>query len=105
MWLHRREYFKAEGVTLVLTSKKRKYVPIEKESEVAQLCLTLHDPMDPTRLLHPWDFPGKSTGEGCHFFRDLYTNEYSGSTSILHNLNIHQLVKINCGASVECITI
>ena len=20
----------------------------------------------PTRLLHPWDFPGKSTGEGCH---------------------------------------
>ena len=22
----------------------------------------------PTRLLHPWDFPGKSTGVGCHFF-------------------------------------
>ena len=21
----------------------------------------------PTRLLHPWDFPGKSTGVGCHF--------------------------------------
>ena len=21
----------------------------------------------PIRLLHPWDFPGKSTGEGCHF--------------------------------------
>ena len=21
----------------------------------------------PTRLLHPWDFPGKSTGMGCHF--------------------------------------
>ena len=20
----------------------------------------------PTRLLHPWDFPGKSTGVGCH---------------------------------------
>ena len=20
-----------------------------------------------TRLLHPWDFPGKSTGVGCHF--------------------------------------
>ena len=20
----------------------------------------------PTRLLHPWDFPGKSTGMGCH---------------------------------------
>ena len=22
--------------------------------------------LQPTRLLHPWDFPGKSTGEGCH---------------------------------------
>ena len=21
----------------------------------------------PTRLLHPWDFPGNSTGVGCHF--------------------------------------
>ena len=24
------------------------------------------DPLEPTRLLHPWDFPGKSTGVGCH---------------------------------------
>ena len=22
--------------------------------------------MQPTRLVHPWDFPGKSTGVGCH---------------------------------------
>ena len=22
--------------------------------------------LQPTRLLHPWDFPGKSIGEGCH---------------------------------------
>ena len=22
--------------------------------------------LEPTRLLHPWDFPGKSTGVGCH---------------------------------------
>ena len=42
---------------------------VESESEVAQSCLTLSDPMDcmqPTRLLRPWDFPGKSTGVGCH---------------------------------------
>ena len=38
----------------------------ESESEVAQSCLTLWDPMD-TRLLRPWDFLGKSTGVGCHF--------------------------------------
>ena len=39
-----------------------------RESEVAQSCPTLSDPMDckPTRLLRPWDFPGKSTGVGCH---------------------------------------
>ena len=39
-------------------------------SEVAQSCLTLCNPMDynlPTRLLPPWDSPGKSTGVGCHF--------------------------------------
>ena len=23
--------------------------------------------LQPTRLLHPWDFPGKSTGVGCRF--------------------------------------
>ena len=22
--------------------------------------------LEPTRLLHPWDFPGKNTGMGCH---------------------------------------
>ena len=23
--------------------------------------------LQPTRLLHPWNFPGKNTGVGCHF--------------------------------------
>ena len=23
--------------------------------------------LQPTRFLHPWDFPGKNTGVGCHF--------------------------------------
>ena len=34
----------------------------------AQSCLTLCDPMDckSTRLLCPWDFPGKNTGVVCH---------------------------------------
>ena len=41
---------------------------VKSESEVAQSCLTLSDPhgLQPTRLLHPWDLPGKSTGVGCH---------------------------------------
>ena len=29
--------------------------------------------LQPTRLLHPWDFPGKSTGVGCHCFLQLLT--------------------------------
>ena len=44
----------------------------EQQGEVpvcmcAQLCLTLCDRLQPTRLLCPWDFPGKNTGVGCHF--------------------------------------
>ena len=38
-----------------------------KWNEVAQLCPTLCDPIDCIRLLHPWDFPGKSAGVDCHF--------------------------------------
>ena len=50
---------------------------VKSESEVAQSCPTLSDPIDciPTRLLHPWDFPDKSTGVGCH-----WENAQSGLT-------------------------
>ena len=36
---------------------------------VAKLYLILlrHNGLQPARLLCPWDFPGKSTGVGCHF--------------------------------------
>ena len=36
---------------------------VKSESEVAQSCPTLKQPhgLQPTRLLRPWDFPGKST--------------------------------------------
>ena len=51
------------------------------EAEVEQFCEDLQDLLEltpkksdsvrphglqPTRLLRPWDFPGKSTGVGCH---------------------------------------
>ena len=42
---------------------------VKSESEVAQSCLTLSNPIDQsTRLLCPWDFPCKSTGVRCHCF-------------------------------------
>ena len=28
--------------------------------------------LQPTRLLRPWDFPGKSTGVGCHCLLQIY---------------------------------
>ena len=34
---------------------------VKSESEAAQSCQTLLDPMEPTRLLCPWGFPGKRT--------------------------------------------
>ena len=38
-------------------------------AKLLQSCLTLVRPhrRQPTRLLHPWDSPGKNTGVGCHF--------------------------------------
>ena len=39
---------------------------VRGKGKVAQSCPTLCDPMG-SRLLHPWDFLGKSTGVGCHF--------------------------------------
>ena len=40
---------------------------VKNESEVVQSCPTQRPHgLQPTRLLHPWDFPGKSTGVGCH---------------------------------------
>ena len=41
---------------------------------VASDSLQLHG-REPMRLLHPWNFPGKSTGVGCHFLgRKAMTN-------------------------------
>ena len=46
---------------------------VKSESEVAQSCPTQRPHgLQPTRLLHPWDSPGKSTGVGrqCHLHPD-----------------------------------
>ena len=44
--------------------------------------------LQPTRLLHPWDFPGKSTGVGCHcLLRNIY------ETVLKNKHNIHDMDK------------
>ena len=50
--------------------------------------------LQPTRLLHPWDFPGKSTGVVCHCFLrakqyrstniQVLPNEYKSSQCDFH---------------------
>ena len=53
--------------------------PMHKsESEVAQLCPTLRPHgLPPTRFLLAWDFPGKSTGVGCHcLLQHIYIHVY-----------------------------
>ena len=44
----------------------------------------------PTRLLHPWDFPGKSTGVGCHcLLQDSHSVQFSLSV-VSNSLRPHE---------------
>ena len=36
--------------------------------------------LQPTRLLHPWEFPGKSTGVGCHCLMFTFFSERWGQS-------------------------
>ena len=45
--------------------------------------------LQPTRLLHPWDFPGKSTGVGCHhLLRNIVTVKYT-QVLLYSRLDLH----------------
>ena len=40
--------------------------------------------LQPTRLLRPWDFPGKSTGEGCHcLLQHVHTTVHKINNKVL----------------------
>ena len=111
---------------------------MKSESEVAQSCLTLSNPMDcsppgspsiefsrqehwsglpfpspvhesekwkwsrsvmsdphrphglqPTRLLRPWDFPGKSTGVGCHCLLHTYDEAPPNRDSVFPDIILY----------------
>ena len=45
--------------------------PVHESEKWKWSCSVVSNPqqpheLQPSRLLHPWDFPGKSTGVGCH---------------------------------------
>ena len=52
--------------------------PMHESEKRKGSCSVVSDSQRPhglqhTRLLHPWDFPGKSTGVGCHCLLRTYT--------------------------------
>ena len=51
---------------------------------VAQLSPTLCDPMEPARLLRPWDSPGKNPGVGCHFLLQGIFPTQGSNPGLLH---------------------
>ena len=53
-----------------------------------------HGPQ-PTRLLRPWDFPGKSTGVGCHCLLQLTYHE----SVIIFTYKVFEMFKSNLGES------
>ena len=51
--------------------------------------------LQPTRLLHPWDFPGKSTGVGCHCL--------GYPIFPIYKLGFYSMLKRDWGIFFECI--
>ena len=53
------------------------------ESEVVSSCLRSCG-LQPTRLLRPWDSPGKNTGAGCHFLLQGIFLTQGSNPGLLH---------------------
>ena len=60
---------------------------VKSESEVAQSHPTLSDPMDYSPpALHPWDFPGKSTGVSAIAFSSSLIPQFKSINSSVFSL-------------------
>ena len=61
---------------------------------VAQLCLTLFNTIGlcPSRLLCPWNFPGKNTGVGCHFLLQGIIPTQGSNLSLLCLLDCRRIL-------------
>ena len=55
--------------------------------------------LQPTRLLHPWDFPGKSTGVGCH--RLLWSNAAEKPNRMIYE-KVNRFPKLELKLSESC---
>ena len=67
---------------------------VKSESEVAVMSDSLQPHgLQPTRLLSPWNFPGKSTGVDCHFFFQGIFPTQGLNPGLLH-----------CGQTLHCLS-
>ena len=65
---------------------------------VAQLCLTLR-PHDPTRLVCPWDSPGKNPGVACCALLQGILLTQGSNPGLLHNPGLPHHRQILCHLS------
>ena len=57
--------------------------------------------LQPTRLLHPWDFPGNSTGVGCHCLLPSTSSSCNYDSTIFFSLTV---LLTNSGHKTDCRT-
>ena len=83
----------SQGLSGVFSStvvrKHQYYFILQTMSVCSQSYLTLGDHMDcsPSRLLCPWNFPGKNTGVGCHFLLQGIFLTQGSNLHLLHLLH------------------
>ena len=58
--------------------------------------------LQPTRLLHPWDFPGKSTGVGCHCLLQLYLFIFGCAGSCCVSFSLDAVMIGGCSPVAVC---
>ena len=73
--------------TVYSHSQGQLVISSERKVLVAQLCLTLCNPMNymqPTRLLSQWNSPGKNIAVGCHFLLQGIFLTQEQNSGLLH---------------------
>ena len=79
-WLSNRTELNSSGVKL---EEGRSVVVVVVDSPSHVQLLRPHE-LWPTRLLCPWDFPGKNTGVDCHFLLQIIFPTQELNLALLH---------------------